>query len=419
MIIIAYITAIALGTMAMTQAVLTFMFVCFLRRKENRSPAETAWPKVAILLPLRGADIKLREVIECLLRLDYPDFQLHIIVDSPDDPAWEVVQDATKQTDEEKVLLSFLENRRTTCSSQCSAFVQAISSLDPSVEIVVTIDGDVVVHSDWLKSLVAPFQDKTVGATFGNRWFMPKNNLLGSIVRYLWNSVALVAMWLHSIPWGGTMAIRKSIFDEIGILDHWKRTMVHDASAASLLHRHRKKVQFVPSLIMPIREDCSLAFCLDFLKRQMMWTRIYHPNWWAIFIHAVVTTSVFVLAGFAAAIAIATGNSMTTTWLVGALLGYLLISLICLATLEANIAKIIKQRGDCTKWLTISGMLKIPFAVPLTQCIHMIAVLLAGFRNKVTWRNITYLIRDPYDIEITKEGELGVAADAENSNYSL
>ena len=64
-------------------------------------------------------------------------------------------------------------------------------------------------------------------------------------------------------------------------------------------------------------------------------------------------------------------------------------------------------------------MLKIPFAVPLTQCIHMIAVLLAGFRNKVTWRNITYLIRDPYDIEITKEGELGVAADAENSNYSL
>ena len=48
-------------------------------------------PEVAVALSLRGADPTLEACLEGLLAQDYPDYRLHIVIDSAEDPAQAVV----------------------------------------------------------------------------------------------------------------------------------------------------------------------------------------------------------------------------------------------------------------------------------------------------------------------------------------
>ena len=48
-------------------------------------------PEIAVLLPLRGADPSLEACLKGLLAQDYPTYQVHIVIDSAEDPAQAVV----------------------------------------------------------------------------------------------------------------------------------------------------------------------------------------------------------------------------------------------------------------------------------------------------------------------------------------
>src|SRR5262249_4112160 len=52
----------------------------------------TYLPRACVILSLRGADPSLGECLAGLLRQDYPAYEVHIIVDSTVDPAWEAVE---------------------------------------------------------------------------------------------------------------------------------------------------------------------------------------------------------------------------------------------------------------------------------------------------------------------------------------
>ena len=65
-------------------------------------------PKVSVLMPVRGADPHLAATIRGVLDQDYPDFDLRIIVDSRDDPAWNVVTEFLQEAGADNVHLSEL-----------------------------------------------------------------------------------------------------------------------------------------------------------------------------------------------------------------------------------------------------------------------------------------------------------------------
>ncbi len=151
---------------------------------------------------------------------------------------------------------------------QVQRLLRMVAGLDESREVVALIDSDVVPHSRWLRELVAPLRQPRVGAAFGNRWYMPRYGDWGSVVRYLWNAAAVVPMWLCSIPWAGTFAIRTKVLRDCGLLKKWSLVMAEDAPAKQALEDQGLRLRFVPSLMMVNREDCTLAFGLDFIKRQ-------------------------------------------------------------------------------------------------------------------------------------------------------
>ncbi|MEQ8789657.1 MAG: glycosyltransferase family 2 protein [Pirellulaceae bacterium] len=403
MLSIALALAAAFALAAIVQVVAGLMFV---RQFFVAPPAgfeEGQWPKAAVLLSLRGADPQLRKTIRRLLRLDYPDYIVHVVVDSEEDPAWEVVRQAAEEAGAGPLTLTTLTDRTGKCGLQCGAFVQAAKGLDDTVDVVVTIDGDVIVHETWLRELVAPLRDERVGATFGNRWFIPTGAEWGSLVRYIWNLAAVTPMYLFEIPWGGALAIRRSTMDTTNLIERWSKAIVHDAPIKHLLDEQGLRLQFVPSLMMPIRENCRLGFCLDFLKRQMMWTRIYHPNWLLVLSHAVASTLLVAAAIVLACVEAANGHWPAAALSGGSLAGYLLVMLIMIVVLEAGVRRSLRWRRLNPRWLSTAKVLKMPPAILLTMAVYLVAVLLANFGQRVTWRGVRYWIRSQWDVQILVE----------------
>src|SRR5262249_25516930 len=146
-----------------------------------------------------------------LLIQDYPDFELRIIVDSREDPAWDLVQEILRQhkADEASlnnsarkygscsgIHLTTLREKRQTCSLIGSCLVQFVGERDDSCKLVAFADADMVVPPYWLRELAGALVDPAVGTTLGNRWYAPSTAGWGTLIRYLWNVGAVVPMWL-------------------------------------------------------------------------------------------------------------------------------------------------------------------------------------------------------------------------------
>lgn len=407
----------AAGAVIHAIAVAQFFFV--LRRRASPPTVPHPWPKTAVLLPLRGADPYLAETIRRLLRQDYPDFELHIIVDNASDPALAVVESVINESTAGNVHTTVIRHKRSTCSPQCSALIEGGESLSAAVEIVAILDGDVQTHPSWLRELVEPLLDPTVGAAHGNRWFLPREAGWGSIVRYLWIAASVMPMYWFGIPWAGTFAMRRRFLKESGLLASWSRTIVPDAPTMNRLKEAGLKIRFVPSLMMINREKCGLPFAHDFIKRQLTWTRLYHPHYWPILVHALALTGLW-----SAALGITMTGVLWQDWEVavwggGAMVLMGLTQLGSLGALEAAVRGVAQRRGQTNLAAPLSFWLRLPAALLLTIAVHTSGAVLATLRNRVAWRGVTYVIRGPFDVYIeTDEVPIADVQPAE-ANVSL
>lgn len=202
-----FITQSLLGWLAI-QMCLALVFLLYLRLHQENLLTDEELPKTAVILCLRGADPFLPNCIEALLNQDYPEYDLKLIVDSPQDPAWQIVNDTINEQGASNVQVSPLRIIRHNCSLKCSSLLQAVSELDDSYQAIALVDADTIVHPNWLRELVSPLADPKVGATTGNRWFVPTGHYWGSLVRYIGNVSTVVQMYLFQVPWGGTLAIQ-------------------------------------------------------------------------------------------------------------------------------------------------------------------------------------------------------------------
>ena len=386
--------------MGAVQAVFALRFSAMLRRSALPNILDEECPFVSILLPLRGADSGLERSVKRMLTQDYPNYEVRAIIDNENDPAWSVVNEVGEQLKAENLVVSTIIDRKDTCSFQNSALSQAVNELDERCEVVVIADGDLAPHATCLRELVAPFRDSTIGATFGNRWFMPRTLELGSWIRYLWNAGAVVPMCVLNIPWGGCFAIRRYILEESGLAKSWETAMVQDAPAKTALIKHGLRLAFVPTLMMVNQDRCGVPFAFDFMKRQMLWTRLYHPNFATVFLHASTTTIVILTAIALAVKGLVDGDTMTVVWIVSALTLYVSAMMIFIQSIERGIRHILSLRGTDPVRYPIAAILRMPFAIIATQFVYFSAILLATFRNRVTWRGVTYTWKGPYDVTV-------------------
>ena len=207
------------------QTVLVLLLTVKLARYRRVPVDSCSLPATAVILCVRGPDPCLRETIRALIYQDYPDFSIHIVLDSATDVALDDITAVIQEEQAENVNICFLQEARSSCSLKCSALIEALEALEEGNEVLAFIDGDARPHRTWLRELVEPLGDPAVGVSTGNRWYMPARANWGALVRFFWNSGAIVHMWLTGFAWAGSMALRSEVTRKLGLRDAWSRAL--------------------------------------------------------------------------------------------------------------------------------------------------------------------------------------------------
>jgi len=398
---------ILLALLALHQVVVAVIFAVLVR-SASRQPLiapENRLPKAALLMGLRGADPFLLESLKRLFTQDYPGYEALLA-------AWSVIEQAIQETKErreptgprdevsprgaqriqlvEHVLAPPDGPAHGIANCTNSKVVQLLRTLDADVEIVAMADADLMPHPTWLKELVSPLaDDPRTGAAFGNRWFIPRRGRLGSLIRHTWNAGAVVGMYLMNMPWGGCIAIRHDAIRRGHLVDEWAKVIALDANTPRQLKALGLQTRFVPQLMMPNYEECSLPFVVNFVQRQLTWTRMYHGEWPMIVVHVTLNV-VGVVGSLALAMYLAIAGLAGWAWLPILGLGVYLAGLYGGAAVIAwGVSAALERQQVAKVRLSAPRLAKLALAVPLGHLFHALAALRATFSRRVRWRGIT------------------------------
>ncbi len=123
--------------------------------------ADGAHPKVSIHIPAYFEPPEmLKQTLDAVSRLDYPNFECVVIINNTPDPAfWQPIQDHCRALGER---FKFI-NAEKVEGFKAGALRIAMERTDADAEIIGIIDADYVVEPDWLKDLVPVFADPRVG----------------------------------------------------------------------------------------------------------------------------------------------------------------------------------------------------------------------------------------------------------------
>jgi glycosyltransferase involved in cell wall biosynthesis len=382
-----------------------------------RTPADQEpLPRTTVLLCLRGLDPSLLPCLNGLLDQDYPNYEIRIVIDSAEDPAWEIVSALQPRSVQPCVKVSVLVNPPNTCSLKLSALVQAIRSLDESTEVVALFDADVIPYRQWLRDLIRPLADPRIGATSGVRWYMPRGKASwGTLVRSIWNAGACPQMDALHIPWGGSMTFRAELFRQSDLLERWARSFAEDTGSHRVLRSLGLQLRLVPEATMVNHETIDMPGCYHFIRRQLLNARLYHESWPAILALNLGALLALPVALVPALVKLSAGH---WGWLAGigvALGAYVAGMVLPLSWIDRRVNRLVQARGAppypyCWKLL---------LAIPLTQVVYLAALTSACFLRTVEWRGIRYAVDGSGSVRLLEYRPYREVAQGATSDKSL
>jgi hypothetical protein len=371
-------------------------FVGLFRRAPAPAIPDAQLPKVAVVLTLRGADPFLDRCLQGLSQLNYPRYDIRVVVDHKEDPAWEMVHQILVERGCTNVKVEELTDRRSTCSLRMSSLIQAVAGLDDSYDVVTLVDADVVTYPNWLRDLVAPLADPEVGAATGIRWFMPDEANCGSLVRYLWNVAAVAQMQAFGIGWGGSLAVRTSLLRDADILEKWSKIMFEDTFTVNEVQKLGAKLRYFPEATMVNRESIDLAGCTRFISRQVLNARMYHRSWPKVAAYAIASMAALYGALGVGAAALLLGHAAEAAAIGAALAAYIAGMGGLLVVSELTVRRIAATRGETIPPLSW----KLIWAGLVTHNVYTVAVTMAMRVTEIEWRGIKYRLRGPRKVHL-------------------
>lgn len=386
------------------QAILAWGYARVLSRFQHPLLPDAECPSAVVILCLRGGDPFLDQCLHGVLHLDYPDYRVLLVVDHSSDPSMPVIRAALNQYAEADQQDSPERSRRTefrvlalespleSCSLKCSSLLQAVSELPEGTQFVALLDADTIPHRAWLRELATALQPSDVGAATGNRWYMPNRLSLAATVRYLWNAAAIVQMYWYGIAWGGTLAIKTQTLLQAKMLEDWSRSLCEDTPIARELARTGQRLVFVPSLMMVNREDCRLRPLRRWVSRQLILTRLYHASWPAVVFHGFNSIAILMLGWGWGVVMLVVGEWGWALGIGGAVVLYQLALMSLLPSIERQVERIARARGEDCSWRKGLRWPWLVLSVVATQFFYTWALLRALTDTTIEWRGIAYSI---------------------------
>jgi cellulose synthase/poly-beta-1,6-N-acetylglucosamine synthase-like glycosyltransferase len=203
------------------------------------------------------------------------------VVDDERDEAVSVIRELSEQPaiPTKLVVAGRAENE----SQKVHNLRRAVLEVSAESKAFVFVDSDARPSQDWLRNLIAPLTDESVGCATGYRWFVQKRGGLATHLRVVWNASvasALGANQKSNFCWGGSTAIRRDIFERLEMREYWRGALSDDFAITRRMNEANSHVYFVPQCLTATVEDCTFGELLEFSTRQMKITRVYAPNLW-------------------------------------------------------------------------------------------------------------------------------------------
>lgn len=250
-------------------------------KEELAKPRSTFEPFVTIVAPCKGVDQNMQANLDAILQQDFPEYEVVFIVDDADDEAASVIESAWREAKRHVKLV--VAPTATESSQKVENLREGVLHADSRSSVFVFVDSDSRPSRDWLRSLVAPLVDEKIGAATGYRWFISDKISFASEMRNIWNASVASALGPNrksNFCWGGSTAIRREVFERLGIRERWSGTLSDDFTVTRAMNDAGLDIYFVPQALTASIEDCSFHELLEFTTRQMKITRVYAPKLW-------------------------------------------------------------------------------------------------------------------------------------------
>lgn len=273
--IIALLTAYAFGVSS--------LFYKRLYKRMSRRYSNGYSPTISIFIPCKGLDAQFEDNIrDFLINLLSHKTKLFFIVASKQEPEYEILTRLTRNVRDAYVVVA---GPARFCGQKNYNLLQGIKASEEQDDVYVFLDKITTITAQELQELVLPLSNPKVTASVGFRWnILNKRSTLGERL----HAFMIALQWsIMNCPfiqsmWGGATAIRRDIFEKMGVREYWAKTAVDDMSLQHLIQKQRRKAVFVPSCVKetnnnPIR---TVSGSIQWFKRQTLYVKFYlRPLW--------------------------------------------------------------------------------------------------------------------------------------------
>jgi cellulose synthase/poly-beta-1,6-N-acetylglucosamine synthase-like glycosyltransferase len=135
----------------------------------------------------KGEEPGLEENLAAVLRQKYDDYHTAIVVDSTEDPAYAVANSVLSRCSDGNDHI-YTSDPEVSASGKVAALLTALARDWGQAQVYAFVDSDARVTPTWLRNLVDPLSDESVGATTGFRWLFPSRGGFWSYAESAWNA---------------------------------------------------------------------------------------------------------------------------------------------------------------------------------------------------------------------------------------
>ena len=365
-------------------------------KSETQKPQSDFTPVCSIIAPCRGIDDGLSENLTALFRQNFPNYEVVFVVDDAADAAMATIEKLRGENPRKcKIVVA---GKSIDSGQKVHNLREAVKYVSGKSAVFVFVDSDAKPSANWLKNLIAPLENETIGAATGYRWFIPKNGGFWAEMRSVWNASiasALGANTKKNFCWGGSTAIRRDVFEKLKISEKLKGTLSDDFMITRILGDAKMPIYFVPQALTATIENCAFGEMIEFTNRQMKITRIYAAHLWK----ATFVGSFLFSATFWAGVVLLFFTNNWQFWLTAVFLFVIFTIGFAKAHYRLKAVKIILT--DYEKQLNHSFFFQTVLWV-FSPPIYLYNSISALMSNKIIWRGIEYELKSPTDIVIKK-----------------
>lgn len=247
---------------------------------QSRLEPPQGWPRLALIIPMAGADPRMREAVTSLLRQDYPHYEAILVTAGAEEPAGQLAEELAAEFPQASHVCA---GPAKGCGQKNHNLLCGVAAAGPDAQLYAFSDSTHLARTDFLRCLVEPIVRGAADFSTGYHTVRPGDERLPTLayafcVQFMGYLQAMPSLCQ---PWGGAMAMSRGAFERCQIASLWARTVVDDCSLAAWLRERDMRAIFSPGamLITPLR-NMDAPRWLAWLRRQLLFLKFCMPGQW-------------------------------------------------------------------------------------------------------------------------------------------